>query len=129
MNWVKYAGTYSIGWSSTVSINYSALAVGASVQQWVSPRWLTSSATSYVNYYCSTATTAAVAPATTPTVTPSATIGTSTVDLQSIGIGGTATASSTAAALTTTPSATLSSGAWVATPTWTGTAPSYTFNC
>ena len=127
MNWVKSAGTYTIGWSSTVSINYSALAAGASVQQWVSPRWLTSSATSYVNYYCSTATTAAVAPATTPTVTSSATIGTSTVDLQSIGIAGTATAGSTAAALTTT--ANLSSGAWVATPTWTGTAPAYTFNC
>jgi len=129
MNWVKSAGTYTIGWSSTLSINFSALAAGASVQQWVSPRWLTSSATSYVNYYCSTATTAAVAPATTPTVSTSSTIGTSTVDLQSIGIGGAATASSTAAALTTTPSATLSAGAWVSTPTWTGTAPAYTFNC
>jgi hypothetical protein len=129
MNWVKSAGTYTIGWSSTLSINFSALAAGASVQQWVSPRWLTSSATSYVNYYCSTATTAAVAPATTPTVSTSSTIGTSTVDLQSIGIGGTATASSTAAALTTSPSATLSAGAWVSTPTWTGTAPAYTFNC
>ena len=72
MNWVKAAGNYTIGWSTTVNINYSALAAGASVQQWVSPRWLTSSPTSYVNYYCSTVTTAPVAPATTPTVTSSA---------------------------------------------------------
>ena len=95
MNWVKAAGNYTIGWSTTVGINYSALAAGASVQQWVSPRWLTSSATSYVNYYCSATTTAPVAPATTLTVTSSNLVGTSTVDLQSIGIGGTATASST----------------------------------
>ena len=129
MNWVKYAGTYTIGWSSTVSISYSALAAGASVQQWISPRWVTGSASSYVNYYCFTSTIAPVAPSITPIVSTFSQVGSSTVDLQVIGVGGASTASSTSAALTLTPTIVLNNDVWLGTPTWTGTGPTYSFNC
>ena len=79
MNFVKQNGIYTIGWVIQVNTNYNPTA-GAVIQQWFSPKWVTTPATSYAVYFCSTSTTG-----TTTTATASTQIYTSTVDLQTIG--------------------------------------------
>lgn len=124
MNFLKQNGVYTIGWVIQVNTNYNP-AVGAVFQQWLSPKWVTASASSYAVYFCSTSTANAVSPATglTTTATASPTY-ISTVDLQTIGTqtaGATATvnvATDTLKGATLAPAAPLvwQSASWSSSP-------------
>ncbi len=113
MNFVKQNGIYTIGWVLQVNTNYNPTA-GAVIQQWLSPKWVTTPATSYAVYYCSTSTTG-----TTPTTTATAStqIYTSKVDLQTIGSSTTRPADTLAGA-TNAPAAPLvwQSASWNSSP-------------
>ena len=98
MNFVKQNGIYTIGWVIQVNTNYNPTA-GAVIQQWFSPKWVTTPATSYAVYFCSTSTTGTT-PTTTTTATASTQIYTSTVDLQTIGVSTTNKAADTLAGAT-----------------------------
>lgn len=114
MNFVKQNGIYTIGWVLQVNTNYNPPA-GAVFQQWLSPKWVTTPATSYAVYFCSTST--AGTPLTT-TATASTQIYTSTVDLQTIGVSTTNKAADTLAGATSAAPAPLvwQSASWNSSP-------------